>query len=87
MEISIKQIAEKAGGVVALSAALGLSRGAVSQWRRVPIGRVNEVEKITGIYRYRLRPDIFGEAPPETAMPTVFRQRRRGCDVPAKEAA
>ncbi len=55
----IKEIAEKAGGVVALSLALGLSRAAVSQWKRVPIERVNDVERLTGIPRSELRPDIF----------------------------
>lgn len=57
--MDIKEIAAVVGGVVALSKALGLSRGAVSQWERVPVNRVNEVEKLTGIPRARLRPDIF----------------------------
>lgn len=55
----IKAIAERAGGVVALSRKLGLSRAAVSQWRRVPVDRVIAVERITGIPREQLRPDIF----------------------------
>ncbi len=59
MDISIKEIAEKVGGVVALSTALGLSRGAVSQWEVVPLTRVKDVERITGIPRERLRPDFF----------------------------
>lgn len=60
MEISIKEVAAKAGGVVALSKALGLSRGAVSQWSRVPVERVVAVERLTGISRAVLRPDVFG---------------------------
>lgn len=60
MGLSIKQIASEAGGVVALSLKLGLSRGAVSQWEQVPLERVNDVARITGIPRERLRPDIFG---------------------------
>lgn len=60
---TIKQIAEKAGGVVALSIKLGLSRGAVSQWSRVPIDRVADVEKLTGIPREELRPDVFSHQP------------------------
>lgn len=59
MNISIKEIAEKVGGIVALSTALGLSRGAVSQWQVVPLKRVNDVERITGIPREQLRPDFF----------------------------
>jgi len=60
MNISIKEIADRVGGVVALSKALGLSRGAVSQWARVPTERVLAVEKLTGIHREELRPDVFG---------------------------
>lgn len=60
MDITIKKVAEKVGGVVALSKALGLSRGAVSQWEVVPLNRVKDVERITGIPRETLRPDFFG---------------------------
>lgn len=57
--LTIKQIAEPVGGVVALSLALGMSRGAVSQWDVVPLERVLQVEEVTGIPRERLRPDFF----------------------------
>jgi DNA-binding transcriptional regulator YdaS (Cro superfamily) len=57
-----------AGGVAALAA--GLSRGgraissqAISQWRQVPAARALEVEALTGISRFELRPDIYGPAP------------------------
>lgn len=63
IHITIKEIASPAGGVVALSTKLGLSRGAVSQWEKVPLERVNDVARITGIPRERLRPDVFGEPP------------------------
>ena len=39
-----------------------ISPQAISQWDKVPAKRVLEVEKITGISRHVLRPDIFGEA-------------------------
>lgn len=55
----VKLAAEKAGGIVKLSLALGLSRGAASQWRRVPAERVIEVERLTGIPREILRPDLY----------------------------
>ncbi len=61
-KIEIKTIAARAGGVVALSRALGLSRSAVSQWKTVPVLRVVEVERLTGIPRAELRPDVFGES-------------------------
>ncbi len=38
---------------------LGITHGAVSQWRRLPAERVLDVEKITGIPRHELRPDLY----------------------------
>lgn len=39
---------------------LGISPSALSMWRRVPADRVLDVERLTGISRHDLRPDIFG---------------------------
>lgn len=72
----IRLAASKVGGIVKLSEALGLSRGAVSQWTRVPAERVLEVERVTGIPREILRPDIY---PVEL--------NRRAFPGPAKAAA
>jgi DNA-binding transcriptional regulator YdaS (Cro superfamily) len=44
-----------------LAAALGLRQPTVCKWRRVPITRLAEVEKFTGIPRSQLRPDVFAE--------------------------
>lgn len=38
---------------------LGLSRAAITRWQRVPAERVVAVEKITGIPRQLLRPDLW----------------------------
>ena len=38
---------------------LGITHGAVSQWRECPPLRVLDVEKITGIPRHELRPDLY----------------------------
>jgi DNA-binding transcriptional regulator YdaS (Cro superfamily) len=57
---------EKAGGPAALAKALGgITSQAVSQWKKVPAERVLDVERITGISRRDLRPDVFGQS--ETA--------------------
>ena len=56
-----KKAIEKAGGVSALAKALKISAPSVSAWNIIPINRVNDVEKITGISRHKLRPDIFGK--------------------------
>jgi DNA-binding transcriptional regulator YdaS (Cro superfamily) len=44
-----------------LAAECKITHGAISQWDRIPAERVLEVERITGISRHELRPDIFGE--------------------------
>lgn len=59
----IKFIAKPAGGVIALSRKLGLSRATVSLWKRVPPHHVLAVERLTGIRREVIRPDIYGELP------------------------
>jgi DNA-binding transcriptional regulator YdaS (Cro superfamily) len=42
-----------------LARALGITHGAVNQWRRIPAERVNDVSRITGIPRDEMRPDLF----------------------------
>lgn len=42
-----------------IARALGITRGAVAKWRRVPAERVLAVEAITGISRHLLRSDIY----------------------------
>ncbi len=53
---------DAAGGVVALSLKLGLSRGAASQWSCIPSKHVVHVEEITGVPREVLRPDLYVRA-------------------------
>ena len=65
---------ETAGGPAALGRELKISGAAVSQWDVVPIDRVVDVERITGISRHVLRPDICG---PEPGKPVEKRRRRR----------
>lgn len=48
-----------AGGPGKLGAALGISSAAVSQWSEVPPRRVLDVERITGVSRHLLRPDLY----------------------------
>ena len=48
------------GGPSALARAIGgISPQAVGQWQRVPAERVIEVERVTGVSRHELRPDIY----------------------------
>ena len=48
-----------AGGVGALAAPLGITAQAISQWDEVPPLRVLAVERISGISREHLRPDLY----------------------------
>ena len=50
----------KAGGPAAVGRAFGITSQAVTQWQRVPPERVLEVERLSGVSRHLLRPDVFG---------------------------
>lgn len=58
-----------AGGQLALARALGLkSQGTVSAWlvlERPPAERVLDIERVTGVARWRLRPDLYPSEEPE----------------------
>lgn len=50
------------GGFAELAKRLHVTRQAVSAWRQrgcVPAERVIEIERLTGVSRYDLRPDIY----------------------------
>jgi DNA-binding transcriptional regulator YdaS (Cro superfamily) len=51
-----KQIA---GGTTALASKLGISKQAVSMWKRIPTDRIIAIEAATGISREELRPDLY----------------------------
>jgi len=55
----IREAASKVGGVPRLARKLGVSRQAIYQWTAVPVERAAELERVTGIPRRRLRPDLF----------------------------
>jgi hypothetical protein len=58
---------ERRGLAIRISRELGITHGAVSQWRRVPAERVLDVERLTGIERHVLRPDIYPRERPATS--------------------
>jgi DNA-binding transcriptional regulator YdaS (Cro superfamily) len=63
-----KQIAMRDQAILRISAVLGLrakiarelgmTRAAITKWRQIPAERLPDVERITGIPRHELRPDI-----------------------------
>lgn len=56
----------KPGAKAKLARALGITHAAVQQWQgrgHVPVERVLQVERITGIPREALRPDLYMRDP------------------------
>ena len=70
-EAALKAAIEKAGGYAKLGRALGISGPAISQWRECPPLRVIAVEKVSGVSRHDLRPDLY----PPTAPPAHSEMR------------
>lgn len=62
-------VKDAVGGNTGLARALDdkISPQAISQWKRIPVARVAEIEKATGIPRHRQRPDIFESPEKESA--------------------
>lgn len=59
MTEALTRAIERSGGLVKLAASLGITKQAVSQWDEVPPLRVLEVERISGVPRHELRPDLY----------------------------
>lgn len=53
---------EAAGGVNALGRKLGITGQAVQAWKDIPLKRIVDIERVTGISRKKLRPDIWESA-------------------------
>ncbi len=55
----------KAAGItqISLAALLGIKSPGLCKWEhgRVPAERVLEVERVTGIHRHEIRPDLYPE--------------------------
>ena len=51
------------GSASELARRIGVTPAAVLQWDTVPILRVPDVERVSGVSRYELRPDFFGQPP------------------------
>jgi len=62
---ALQEAIQKAGGQTSLARAIGSTQGHVSQWIRrgkVPADKVLKIERVTGVSREKLRPDIFKDA-------------------------
>ncbi|EMD2746394.1 MULTISPECIES: YdaS family helix-turn-helix protein [Enterobacterales] len=57
----IENAINRSGSASALGALIGVSKMAVSQWRRkgVPADRVLQIYGVTGVTPHELRPDLY----------------------------
>ena len=60
-DAGLEEAINAAGGVGALARALGIAPPSVCTWSRVPPERVIAVESLTGVARWKLRPDLYPE--------------------------
>ena len=56
---ALQSAIDKVGGLAALAGPLGISEQAISQWKEVPPLRVLAVERVSGVPRHELRPDLY----------------------------
>ena len=56
---SVKRAAKACGGYASLARRLGITPQAISQWTEIPLDRILQVEKVTGIKREKLRPELY----------------------------
>jgi DNA-binding transcriptional regulator YdaS (Cro superfamily) len=59
MDKAITRIRATKGMAAKIAASLKIYRGSVSKWQRIPAERVVDIERITGIPREELRPDLY----------------------------
>lgn len=59
IESGLAKARKKAGGNAGIGRGLGITSQAIGQWKRVPAERVLDVERITGVSRHELRPDLY----------------------------
>lgn len=64
---SLMRAIERAGGQASFAKLIGVTAQAVSQWNEVPPLRVLEVERVSGVSRSELRPDLYPLEPVEEA--------------------
>jgi DNA-binding transcriptional regulator YdaS (Cro superfamily) len=55
----LQRAIDAVGGLAGLAGELGITEQAVSQWDEVPPLRVLAVERVTGVPRHELRPDLY----------------------------
>jgi len=62
-KVGLLKAIKSAGNGSSLARLMKITPSAVLQWDQVPADRILQVEALTGVSRYELRPDICGAAP------------------------
>ena len=62
VDAPLREAVKRAGGMRALGRLLGIPYQAVQKWKRTPATRVLELERLTKVPRYELRPDLYPPA-------------------------
>jgi DNA-binding transcriptional regulator YdaS (Cro superfamily) len=58
----VKLAISAAGGQRKLAAMLGISRQTIEMWKNVPVQHVVTIERLTGVPREQLRPELYRKA-------------------------
>ena len=58
-EKALEAAIKAAGGAAVIARDLDISTQAISQWKQAPVNRVLDIERISGVSRHILRPDIY----------------------------
>jgi DNA-binding transcriptional regulator YdaS (Cro superfamily) len=59
MDSGLRLVLEAVGTRYRLSKLLGLTTTATQNWDRVPLNRILDVERVTGVPREKLRPELY----------------------------
>lgn len=59
MRTIIEKCIERAGGITSLAKSLKITHQAIYSWKKIPSERVVDIERVTGISRQQLRPDLY----------------------------
>jgi hypothetical protein len=63
MKTGLEAVKERVKSYAALGRFLGITRGAVAQWERVPAEHLGKVAQFTGLPHVVIRPDLFTTKP------------------------
>jgi DNA-binding transcriptional regulator YdaS (Cro superfamily) len=72
----VERVIEGGGGILQLASKCGVSHQAVYKWRRsgIPPRRVLLLERVSGVPRHELRPDLY---PPSEFSPSLLTTKRK----------